>query len=113
MEALCAVASIDLKKEEAGLQEFCAARKVPFETYMAEELRAVPGTFSASGFVTSVTGVDNVCERSAVKFANEHGVGSGELLLRKQVNHGELMLSKQAHEGVTVALAYVGVEREK
>lgn len=112
MEALCAVASIDLKKEEAGLQEFCAARKVPFETYTAEELRAVPGTFSASEFVTGVTGVDNVCERSAVKFASEHGVSSGELL-RKQVNDGELLLSKQAQEGVTVALAYVGVAGRK
>ena len=28
MEALCAVASIDLKKEEAGLLEFCETRKV-------------------------------------------------------------------------------------
>ena len=112
MEALCAVASIDLKKEEAGLQEFCAARKVPFETYTAEELRAVPGTFSASEFVIGVTGVDNVCERSAVKFASEHGVSSGELL-RKQVNDGELLLRKQAHEGVTVALAYVGVVGRK
>ncbi len=112
MEALCAVASIDLKKEEAGLQEFCAARKVPFETYTAEELRAVPGTFSASEFVTGVTGVDNVCERSAVKFASEHGVSSGEML-RKQVNDGELLLRKQAHEGVTVALAYVGVVGRK
>lgn len=112
MEALCAVASIDLKKEEAGLQEFCAARKVPFETYTAEELQAVPGTYSASEFVSGVTGVDNVCERSAVKFASEHGVSSGELL-RKQVNDGELLLRKQAHEGVTVALAYVGVVGRK
>jgi len=112
MEALCAVASIDLKKEETGLREFCAARKVPFETYTAEELRAVPGTFSASEFVTGVTGVDNVCERSAVKYVSEHGVSRSELL-HKQANHGELLLRKQAHEGVTVALAYVGVAREK
>lgn len=102
MEALCAVASIDLKKEEAGLQEFCETRKVLFETYAAADLQAVPGTFSASEFVTGVTGVDNVCERSAVKFASEHGA-----------NHGGLLLRKQAHEGVTVALAYVGVASEK
>lgn len=113
MEALCAVASIDLKKEEAGLQEFCAARKVPFETYTAEELQAVLGTFSASEFVTGVTGVDNVCERSAVKFASEHGVSQNQRLLREQMNDGALLLRKQAHEGVTVALAYVGVANEK
>lgn len=102
MEALCAVASIDLKKEEAGLQEFCETRKVLFETYAAADLQAVPGTFSASEFVTGVTGVDNVCERSAVKFASEHGA-----------NHGGLLLRKQAQDGVTVALTYVGVAREK
>ncbi len=129
MEALCAVASIDLKKEEAGLLEFCETRNVPFETYAAEELQAVPGTYSASEFVSGVTGVDNVCERSAVKYASEHGMNQdqrllcmqvdggelllrkqaqdGELLLRNQAKHGELLLRKQAYGGVTVALSYV------
>lgn len=95
MEALCAVASINLKKEETGLLEFCETRNVSFETYVAEELQAVPGTYSASEFVSGVTGVDNVCERSAVKYASEHGANDGELLLRKQ-----------AQDGVTVALSY-------
>lgn len=129
MEALCAVASIDLKKEEAGLLEFCETRNVPFETYAAEELQAVPGTYSASEFVSGVTGVDNVCERSAVKYASEHGMNQdqrllcmqvdggelllrkqaqdGEMLLRNQAKHGELLLRKQAYGGVTVALSYV------
>ena len=118
MEALCAVVSIDLKKEEAGLLEFCETRNVPFETYAAEELQAVPGTYSASEFVSSVTGVDNVCERSAVKYASEHGMNQGEplldrqakqgeLLIRKQAQDGELLLRKQAYGGVTVALSYV------
>lgn len=107
IEALCAVASIDLKKEEAGLLEFCETRNVPFETYAAEELQAVPGTYSASEFVSGVTGVDNVCERSAVKYASEHGMNQGEQLLGRQAKHGELLLRKQAYGGVTVALAYV------
>lgn len=107
MEALCAVVSIDLKKEEAGLLEFCETRNVPFETYAAEELQAVPGTYSASEFVSSVTGVENVCERSAVKYASEHGMNQGEQLLGRQAKHGELLLRKQAYGGVTVALAYV------
>ena len=107
MEALCAVASIDLKKEEAGLFEFCETRNVPFETYAAEELQAVQGTYSASEFVSGVTGVDNVCERSAVKYASEHGMNQGEQLLGRQAKHGELLLRKQAYGGVTVALAYV------
>ena len=107
MEALCAVASIDLKKNEVGLLEFCETRKVPFKTYAAEELRAVPGIYSASEFVSGVTGVDNICERSAVKYASEHATNQGEPLLGRQAKHGELLLRKQAHGGVTVALAYV------
>ena len=107
MEALCAVASIDLKKNEVGLLEFCETRKVPFKTYAAEELRAVPGIYSASEFVSGVTGVDNVCERSAVKYASEHATNQGEPLLGRQAKHGELLLRKQAHGGVTVALVYV------
>ena len=106
MEALCAVASIDLKKEEAGLQEFCKTRNVPFETYTAEELQAVPGTFSASEFVSGVTGVDNVCERSAVKYVSEYGVSQDQRLLRERAHEDELLLRKQAYAGVTVALAY-------
>ena len=113
MEALCAVASIDLKKEEAGLLEFCETRNVPFETYAAEELQAVPGTYSASEFVSGVTGVDNVCERSAVKYASEHGMNQDQRLLCMQVDAGELLLHKQAQDGVTLALAYMGVASKK
>lgn len=87
-EAVCAAASIDLKKEEKGLLAFCEKKKLPFWTYSAERLREVPGVFSASGFVQSVTGVDNVCERSAVAAAS-----------------GRLLCAKRAYDGVTVALA--------
>ena len=112
MEALCAVASIDLKKNEVGLLEFCETRKAPFKTYAAEELRAVPGIYSASEFVSGVTGVDNVCERSAVKYASEHATNQGEPLLGRQAKHGELLLRKQAYGGVTVALVYVCSEKK-
>jgi cobalt-precorrin 5A hydrolase len=81
------VASIDLKKGEPGLLEFCTERKLPVQFYTAEELKAVPGDFTPSEFVQSITGVDNVCERSAL-------VGAKELIVRKT-----------AMNGVTVALA--------
>lgn len=76
-EALSAVATIDLKKDEKGLLEFCRRRKLPFTVYTAEELKAVEGDFSASSFVFGITGVDNVCERSAVK------KGGGRLIIKK------------------------------
>ena len=93
LEAVRAVCSIDLKKEEAGLLGFCQSHHLPLTTYSAGQLMEAPGTFSPSGFVKQVTGVDNVCERAAVL-----GAGGGELLL-----------PKQAGSGVTAALA---VEKE-
>ena len=84
------VASIDLKKDEAGLLETAAGLGIPFSTYSSEELAAVQGDFSESGFVRQVTGVGNVCERSALCCA-----GTG----------GRLIVKKQVHNGVTVAVA--------
>ena len=87
-QAVSAVASIDLKKEEPGLLDFCAAHGWPLKTYPAEQLREVEGQFTPSAFVKGVTGVDNVCERSAV-------LASG----------GTLCRGKTAGDGITMALA--------
>ena len=57
---ITAAASIDLKQNEPGLLEFCRSHGWPVSFYSAAQLRAVPGTFSASRFVQGVTGVDNV-----------------------------------------------------
>lgn len=85
--AIRCAASIDLKADEAGLLAFCEEKKIPISFYDAAALRAVPGSFSQSEFVASVTGVDCVCERAAM-------VGATELIVKKC-----------ARDGVTVALA--------
>ena len=88
--------SIDLKREEPGLLAFCAAHGLPFETFPAQALQRAEGAFSPpSDFVRSVTGVDNVCERSAV-------LGSG----------GTLYWKKQAGNGVTMAVALAPVSTD-
>ena len=87
-QCIAAAASIDLKQNEAGLLAFCQSRGWPVEFFTAEQLRAAPGSFTPSAFVQSVTGVDNVCERSAVLAAG-----------------GTLVFHKYAHTGVTFALA--------
>lgn len=87
-EAVCLLASIDLKKEEQGILRFCRQRGIPFVTFQAEELKKVEGVFSESAFVEQTTGVSNVCERSAV-------LASG----------GELLCKKKVYDGVTIALA--------
>lgn len=104
--ALCAVASIDLKADEAGLLELTQSRSVPFLTYSAKELAEVPGEFTASAFVSSVTGVDNVCERAAVRAANECDEGEADPGLNGEgVSFGGCICRKIAADGVTVALA--------
>jgi cobalt-precorrin 5A hydrolase len=83
-------ASIDLKKEEAGLIGLCRKYGWDFVTYPASELKQVQGAFTASEFVQKTTGVDNVCERSARLAA-----GDGAEIIRK----------KYAENGVTASLA--------
>jgi cobalt-precorrin 5A hydrolase len=69
------------------LLDFCGDRGWPIAFSPAETLRAVPGSFPPSPFVESITGVDNVCERSALLGADR------------------LIVKKTAVNGVTVALA--------
>lgn len=85
-EAFAGACSIDIKRGEPGLVEFCRARGLRYVVFTADELRAQPGEFSSSAFVMKTTGVDNVCERSAVA-----GSGGGRLVVRKMVGRGVAM----------------------
>ena len=87
--AIKGVATIDLKADEEGLLEFCNAHGWKLETYSAGELEKAEGDFSVSQFVSTITGVDNVCERSAV-------TGS---------KGGRIIRGKTAGNGITMALA--------
>jgi cobalt-precorrin 5A hydrolase len=73
-----AIASIDLKQDETGILEMAQEYDVPFVTYSADSLQEVDTVSSKSEFVAQITGVDNVCERAAIK----HGP-SGELIQKK------------------------------
>ena len=83
------VASIDLKRKETGLLEFCNKAKVEFITYPLAKLEKLQGSFCESDYVKAVTGVGNVCERAAI-------LGSG---------NGILIMKKYAKNGVTVGIA--------
>lgn len=89
MDQVRAAASIDLKKDEVGLLGFAADHRLPITFYTPGELNALEGDFSKSKFVQSVTAVDCVCERSAVKSSR----------------NGRIILKKFAGNGVTVAIA--------
>lgn len=60
------VATIDLKKNEPGLIEWCRAHKKHLLTFTAAELMRQEGDFTGSDFVRKNTGSDNVCERAVV-----------------------------------------------
>lgn len=85
-----AVASISQKRDEEGILAWCLKEKIPFLTYSAEELQEMEGDFTASAFVKEQVGVDNVCERAALK-----ACGAG----------GELIVQKCAENGMTLAFA--------
>ena len=91
--AVVAAASIEHKRGERGLEDFCAAHGWPLRFFSAEELAALGGGFSASAFVAETVGVDNVCERAAVRAAQ-----------------GELIVKKHAGEGVTFAIAQKSIK---
>ena len=81
--------SIDIKKEEKALIELSRELNVPFNCYSADKLQQTEGDFTPSAFVRGITGVDNVCERSAVLASDG----------------GQLLIKKTAQSGVTAAVA--------
>lgn len=85
IEKIC---TVDIKKEEPALKRLAEKLGVPLQAFSAEELKQAPGEFTSSEFVNRITGVDNICERTAV-------LGS----------RGELLAGKQALNGVTAAIA--------
>lgn len=86
--AVRAIATIDVKKDEAAILALCEKYRFPLQTYSAAELNAVPGVFAHSDFVLKTVGCGCVCERSSV-------LAGG----------GRLLVGKTAMEGVTFALA--------
>jgi len=85
-----ALASISQKRSEQGIVEWCRKERIPFVTYTAQELRETEGTFKSSSFVKETVGVDNVCERAALR-----ACGCG----------GRLVSEKRAENGMTLAVA--------
>lgn len=98
MESIAAVASVDKKREEPGILEFCEKYRLPFLVFTAEELERVPGNYPESGFVRQVTGVGNVCERAAIcGLAGE----KGRLIGERTAAHGMTMAAAEKEWSVT------------
>ncbi len=80
--------TIDLKRYEPALLELSARYHLEMFSYTSKQLQQAEGDFDSSEFVKKITGVDNVCERSAA-------IGSG---------NGRKVCKKREQNGVTVSV---------
>ncbi len=85
-DALCAAATVDIKKDEKGILNFCEKYSLPLLTFTANELNEADGEFTASSFVKKTVGTDNVCERAVCAAG------------------AEIIVKKTARNAVTMAL---------
>ena len=85
--------SIDLKKNEKGLIDFCNSINKNLITYSSEELKNIEGNFSDSEFVLNVTGVSNVCERSIICYNKNTSI----------------IVNKTVYSGITLALGKLDI----
>jgi cobalt-precorrin 5A hydrolase len=92
-ERVGSISSVDLKSDERAVLELAPEFKCPVMFFSAEELMSLEGKFSSSNFVRSVTAVDCVCERSAVK-----------------ARGGTIVRRKTASDGMTVALCQTDLQ---
>lgn len=83
------LATIDLKKDEAGILAAAERLGVPVQIIGRERIRVLQDALRDPGFVEDITGVAAVCEPAA-------------MLAGAQT---QLLVPKTAREGVTVALA--------
>ncbi len=89
LDGVTAVATLDAKAGEPGLQAFCAAHGLPLRTYTREQLAATPALAPPSAAAQAQFGVDGVCEPCA----------------RLAAGGAPLVRGKLALDGVTVAIA--------
>lgn len=94
--SVCALASIDVKRDEPGLLSLAEALDVPFQTFSARQLENETmdhWTFEESERVREAVGVGNVCERAVA------AAGASRMLL-----------GKTAREGMTISVGIRPVE---
>lgn len=71
-EAVQAVCTINIKRNEPSVSYLCRKLGCSLKLYSADELNTAKGNFISSQFVKNVTGTDNVCERAAVLASGGH-----------------------------------------
>jgi cobalt-precorrin 5A hydrolase len=93
-KSLKAIATIDIKKDEAGIIEASRFFNVPLKFFSKQNIREIEGNFNGSSFVKQKLGISCVAEPCAF------------LAAAKPVK----IYNKQKFDGITVALAVDGSE---
>ena len=96
--------------------ELAARLSVPFVTFTAEELLQVPGDYPPSEFVREITGVDNVCQRSAMLGAGEAAVCLAEKTIVDGITMAAARSSSKARDmarGIVYAVGIGPGDREQ
>ncbi|WP_413283514.1 cobalamin biosynthesis protein [Vibrio sp. MA40-2] len=70
IDSVCAVSSIDLKKDEQAIIALSAQKQWPFVTYSPEQLDGLAGIQNPSDYVKKVTGSCSVSEAAALRHSN-------------------------------------------
>lgn len=94
--AIAAIATIDLKADEAGLLQFARENNLPLRFYSSAELNGVEGV-SSSPAVIAATGAKAVAEPAAV-------LAAGDAVCGKR-SQGKLIVRKMKWKDVTAAIA--------
>jgi cobalt-precorrin 5A hydrolase len=89
MLSLKCVATIDLKKDEKGILEFCSDSRLELKIVPREDIAKIEDAFQGSEFVKQNVGVASVAEPCAILACK----------------NGTLVCTKKAYSGITLALS--------
>lgn len=89
LESIKMLTSIELKKDEPGINEVARELNVPFQTVSEEDILGVEDDFEESDFVKKITGVGGVCQPAA----------------KIMSKNGKIIVPKQKLEKITISVA--------
>ncbi len=86
IRAVAVIASVDVKKDEAGIIKLAKKIDCPFKTFTREKIKTVQDKYEKSEFVLKTLGITGVCEPSV------------------DLAGAEVIISKVKNEGMTLAI---------